>query len=172
MPRANRRRGALLLALALSPPQAHADLLAWVESRLAKRHPVAERTVAQAREALRASPDDWLVLDVRTAEEFAVSHLPGAVHVPPDTTTDEFSRRFGDALAGRHALFYCSVGQRSIALAARVSAVVGASGGQGAYNLRGGIFRWQAEHGPLRDAVGPTCAVHPYNRFWGLLMPR
>ena len=140
-------RTALLIGLAVSPFAAQADALAWVEARIAKRHAVAQLSVADAQAALRAVPGDWLVLDVRESEEFAVD------------------------IAGKHVLLYCSVGQRSSSLADRVTDVVESAGGQGVANLQGGIFRWQGEGGPLVNADGPTDAVHPYNRFWGLLRP-
>ena len=164
-------RTALLIGLAVSPFAAQADALAWVEARIAKRHAVAQLSVADAQAALRAVPGDWLVLDVRESEECAVSRLPGAVRVAPQLSAKEFAARFADDIAGKHVLLYCSVGQRSSSLADRVTDVVESAGGQGVANLQGGIFRWQGEGGPLVNADGPTDAVHPYNRFWGLLRP-
>lgn len=150
---------------------AQADALAWVEARVAKRHAVTQLTVAKARTALREAPEEWLVLDVRQSEEFAVSHLPGAVRVDPDISIEQFKSRFADRLSERRVLLYCSVGQRSSALADRITAVVESADGLGVANLQGGIFRWQGEGGPLVNADGPTDTVHPYNWFWGQLRP-
>ena len=165
-------RSVALLVMLAAPLSAHADMLAWVETKVAKRYAVRQLPVAEARAALHAQPENWLVLDVREAEEFSVSHLPGAVHVAPDTTAEEFADQFSDDMTGRRVLLYCSVGQRSSKLADRIAATVEAAGGQGVANLRGGIFRWHGEHGPLVNADGPTDEVHPYNWFWGWLRPQ
>lgn len=111
-----------------------------------------------------------LLLDVRTAEEYAVSHLPGARRVPPDASAEALRRRH---LAGvpRDTLVvaYCSVGYRSSALAARLAE----AGYPRVYNLRGSIFRWANGGRPVVRAGRRVEAVHPYDAAWGrLLAPR
>ncbi|MBR9814623.1 rhodanese-like domain-containing protein [bacterium] len=165
------RIAALLVMLAV-PLSIHADALAWVEARIAKRFAVPQMTVAEAQAALRAAPNEWLVLDVREPEEFALSHLPSAVRVDPGLSVEEFSARYSEQVAGKTVLLYCAVGQRSSQLGEAISDSVDAAGGQGVANLQGGIFRWQAEGGALVNATGPADEVHPYNWFWGLLRPR
>jgi rhodanese-related sulfurtransferase len=160
-----------MFALA-TPAAASADSLGRLEWLIDKRFDVPQMTVAEAQAALRESPQNWLVLDVREAGEYAVSRLPSAVRVPPDADADAFMRAVGDSVNGMQLLFYCSVGQRSSKLADRVQEDVTAAGGLGVANLRGGIFRWHSEHGPLVNAEGPVDRIHPYNAIWGRLMPR
>lgn len=55
------------------------------------------------------------LLDVRTPQEFAESHIPGAVNIP----VDELRRRLGEIPHSREIAAYCQVGQRGY-LATRI----------------------------------------------------
>ncbi len=55
------------------------------------------------------------LLDVRTPEEFAASHIPGALNIP----VDELRRRLGEVPRDREVAAYCQVGQRGY-LATRI----------------------------------------------------
>ncbi len=70
-----------------------------------------------------------LVLDVRTAEEYAAGHLPGAVNIP----VDELRSRLGELPADRRIVTYCQLGQRGY-LATRILLQAGRS----VRNLSGG----------------------------------
>lgn len=107
-----------------------------------------------------------LVLDARERAEFDVSHAPGAIHVDPDMTADEFLAQFGDRIAGKAVLLYCSVGVRSSRLAQRIDSKVREKGGKGTFNLRGGIFAMHNYGYRLTDASQSTEWVHPYSRAW------
>lgn len=111
-------------------------------------------------EARRLIDKGVVLLDTRTKEEFAVSHLPGARLVP-----------FGawQLLAGPtipHDLpldtpivVYCTIGWRS----GKTVEALRAKGYAGAVNLYGGIIQWHNEGGALVDADGRvTKQVHPY----------
>jgi len=110
-----------------------------------------------------------LLLDVRSPEEFALSHIPGALQVCPNAKPEDVLRIIGNR---REIVVYCSVGYRSARLASRLihqridkKPTI--------YNLRGSIFQWANEKRPLVDAHGPASKVHPYDRSWGrLLDPR
>ncbi|MEX0746836.1 MAG: rhodanese-like domain-containing protein [Rhodothermales bacterium] len=104
-----------------------------------------------------------LLLDVRTAEEFDVSHLLGAERVDPDSLSWS-----GDD-STRLVVTYCSVGYRSAAMAERLQE----SGYRNVVNLRGSIFRWANERRPVyRDSV-QVHDVHPFDAVWaGLLDAR
>lgn len=111
----------------------------------------------------KASPP--LLLDVRTAPEFAVSHLAGAQRVEPGASVADAK------LSGvkKEALIvtYCSVGCRSSAFAETLRA----AGFVNVQNLDGSIFQWANENRPLVDARGqPTEKAHPYNAFWGRML--
>jgi rhodanese-related sulfurtransferase len=103
-----------------------------------------------------------LLLDVRAADEFAVSHLPAAIHVPADQVLD-FAERELTLLNRSHPIVaYCSVGVRS-ATAAQDLQLVGFTNVK---NLRGSIFQWANEGRPMQGGT----QVHPYNRRWGWLL--
>jgi rhodanese-related sulfurtransferase len=115
---------------------------------------------------------DWLanekrpapmLLDVRTAEEWNVSHLPGARHVEPNASV-------GSASAGvareTPIVTYCAVGYRSGEMAERLRA----SGFTNVHNLEGSIFQWANEHRPLVRGDQAVMQVHPYSEFWGRLL--
>lgn len=111
---------------------------------------------------------DWLVkerepalalLDARTEEEFAISHLRGAVRVDPD----EDALDPLDLPRNTPVVVYCSVGYRSGAVAARLAA----SGFERVYNLEGGIFQWANEGRVVVRGEAAVKVVHPYSRTWG-----
>lgn len=108
---------------------------------------------------------DPVLLDVRTREEYEVSHLPGAVRVDPEGPWPEL-----DSLqqTGRPVVAYCSVGYRSAALTEALR-----ERGVEVVNLEGSIFRWANEGRPLVRGGEQVEVVHPYDRLWGqLLKPR
>lgn len=67
-------------------------------------------TLAQAAERLEAT-EGLVVLDVRTPEEFAEGHVPGAVNV--DFYADDFEDRVAELDRDAPYLVYCSQGGRS-----------------------------------------------------------
>jgi rhodanese-related sulfurtransferase len=104
-----------------------------------------------------------LLLDVRTREEFEVSHLRGAVHVPPDAAASVLREP-----KDRPVVTYCSVGYRSGGFAQKLHA----AGFTNVANLEGSIFRWANEGRPVFRGSQEVTEVHPYNRTWGLLLRR
>lgn len=104
-----------------------------------------------------------LLLDVRTAEEWEISHLAGARRVEPKAAVDA-------AVAGASKdtpiVTYCAVGYRSGELAARLRS----AGFNNVRNLEGSIFAWANEHRPLVHGGEKAQRVHPYNTFWGRLL--
>ena len=109
-------------------------------------------------------PDSILLVDVRAPEEFAVSHLPGALNLQ---TTEEIAAAIIERKPARTVL-YCSVGYRSSRLA---SALAGDKLGE-LMNLEGSIFEWANEGRPVFRGAIPVSEVHPYaKRCAGLLKP-
>ncbi len=115
-----------------------------------------------AREA-RQIPDA-VFLDAREAEEYAVSHLPGAIRIgykDPDYA----------ALAGIRKdaplVVYCTVGFRS----ERIAENLRDRGFREVHNLYGSIYAWKLAGLPLVDASGPTDRLHTYNKQWGSYFP-
>lgn len=104
-----------------------------------------------------------VLLDARSADEYAVSHLPGARRIDPTAETfpqlDSLSR-------DRPIVVYCSVGYRS----ARVASRLQSQGFTHVANLRGSIFQWANEGRAVVRDGRPVSAVHPYDSTWGRLL--
>lgn len=105
-----------------------------------------------------------LLIDVRTPQEYAVSHLKGAVRA--QTVQEVESLVQGDKDAPL--VLYCSVGYRSSQLA---SALMKA-GFRHVKNLEGSIFKWANEGRPVYRGGKSVHAVHPYDEDWGRLLNR
>ncbi len=104
-----------------------------------------------------------LLLDVREADEFVVSHLE---HARLATNEDEALSALGKTPLDRKIVLYCSVGYRSSALAEKLKA----RGYTNVFNLEGSIFEW-ANNGDKIYADGrPVRSVHPYDSDWGRLL--
>ena len=116
-------------------------------------------------------PDQVVLFDVREKDEYAVSHLPGAILVDPAMAEEDFAQAFADELKGKRAVFYCSVGMRSSILADRVATTVEQETGRQPANLIGGLFRWHNDDRVIVSAVGKkTDAIHPFDDHWGRLI--
>lgn len=104
-----------------------------------------------------------LLLDARSPEEYAVSHLPAARRVAPNATSVPAL----DSVARDTAIVvYCSVGYRSARLASRLQS----QGFRNVANLQGSIFRWANEGRTVVQGDTPVRAVHPYDATWGRLL--
>lgn len=104
-----------------------------------------------------------LLLDVRQSEEFAVSHLPGAIRIDPAAERPTLPK---GVTFDTPIVTYCSVGYRSSALARRLIAL----GFSDVSNLEGSIFQW-ANEGRLVVRNGrPVREVHPFDPRWGRLL--
>ena len=140
-------------------------LLAGLTSLIQLRFP-AVRWIAP--DALRRLQADSLrpppiLLDVRTAPEFATSHLAGARRLDPDAPLPS------ELLAlprSTPIVTYCAVSYRS-AVAAQALADAGFTDVR---DLEGSIFRWANEGRPLVAARGPVSVVHGYGSPWRWLL--
>ncbi len=107
-----------------------------------------------------------LVIDVREPEEYAVSHLPGAVHAQGS----KLERLVRETAAKRPIVLYCSVGYRS----SRETEKLRRKGYSNVSNLEGSIFEWANAGKPLvrggPQSQMPTDAVHPFDEDWGKLL--
>jgi len=95
-----------------------------------------------------------VILDARSEEEFAVSHLLEAHHVTPDGELDP--EQIPDD-HGRAIVVYCSTGERSAAFARRLQH----AGYSGVMLLEGSIVRWANEGRPLTNGRELVTRVHP-----------
>lgn len=104
-----------------------------------------------------------LLLDARSPEEYAVSHLPNARRVNP---TAEAYPALDTLRRDTPIVVYCSVGYRS----AGVTETLRKQGFTDVSNLKGSIFQWANEGRPVYRHGKRVSAVHPYDAAWGRLL--
>ena len=102
-------------------------------------------TVDQARELLRArsGKSNFVILDVRTPEEFAEGRLAGAVNV--NLLAQDFETRLGQFDRSKTYLVYCRTGNRST----RAIQIMKRLGFQSVLHMADGIVVWQKRGFPL-----------------------
>ncbi len=101
---------------------------------------------------------DALLVDVREAEEFAVSRIPGAINISDPEQLLTLAQT-----SKRPLILYCSVGYRS----SKAAAFLAQQGVSAVANLEGSIFEWANQGRLMEDDEGSTQAVHPFNAWWG-----
>lgn len=104
-----------------------------------------------------------VVLDARTGQEYAVSHLKDAARIDPYRPLLRPLRGFPKDTP---IVVYASVGYRS----ARVAHWLAQQGYGNVQNLAGSIFQWANEERPLFSQGNPTVEVHPFDDRWGLML--
>lgn len=143
-----------------------------VQQKIEKRYPEISHLAPDALAEKLAGGEKIVLFDVREADEFAVSRIPGAVRVDPGSWSWSFLKRYAHLVAGKKVVFYCSVGVRSTRLAASVRSELLERGAKSIFNLRGGVFAWHNERRRLADDRGATDYVHPFDETWGRLVER
>ncbi len=104
-----------------------------------------------------------LIIDARSGEEYAVSHIKSAQHIDVDNLNLVELR---EVTLDTPIVVYCSVGYRS----AIVSQKLSSAGYQNVFNLNGGIFQWANQGYPIFQNQHQVEIVHPYNSIWGKLL--
>ncbi|MEM9923104.1 MAG: rhodanese-like domain-containing protein [Cyanobacteria bacterium P01_D01_bin.50] len=104
-----------------------------------------------------------LIIDARSGEEYAVSHIKSAQHIDPDNLN---LVQLGEVALDTPIVVYCSIGFRS----AIVSQKLSSSGYKNVFNLNGGIFQWANQGYPIFQNQHQVEIVHPYNFIWGKLL--
>lgn len=102
----------------------------------ASRPDVAPAAVAE----LARRDDAPLVLDVRTPEEYAAGHVPGAILIPHD----QLAGRLAELDRDRWVLVYCRSGRRADA----AQSVLERAGFE-VRQIEGSWLRWEAEGHPV-----------------------
>ena len=102
-------------------------------------------TVDQARALIqkRAGRAEFVILDVRTPEEFAEGHITGAMNV--NLLASDFEARMGTLDRGKSYLVYCRTGNRST----KAVQVMERLGFRSLYHMSEGIVGWQKKGFPL-----------------------
>ena len=117
---------------------------------------VATMSARALREALPSG--DFVLVDVRTGKERAISTLPGAI------SAKEFEARLAElAVDGKTVVAYCTIGARSSDYAHRMG-----RRGIEVLNLEGSVLAWTHAGGEFMSRAGPTRRVHVYGRRWNL----
>lgn len=104
-----------------------------------------------------------LLLDARSRNEFAVSHIPGSTRAE---TSEAALQALGDSAKDREVVVYCSVGYRS----ARLAQELRGAGYSAVVNLEGSIFEWANTGHTVHSDGKPAKTVHPFNAEWGRLL--
>ena len=92
-------------------------------------------------QARRESGKAPVVIDVRSAAEFATGHIPGAVNIP----VDEVAARISEVEAPNGVALYCMIGPR----ARKGEAALLASGYESVLHIEGGLAAWKANGLPV-----------------------
>lgn len=86
---------------------------------------------------------DFVIVDVRSAEEFNTGHLDGALNIP--IKSPDFAEQIEALDKSATYLVYCYVGIRS----ARAMDLMKEKGFEKVFNLEGGLGKWEAgKHSP------------------------
>lgn len=150
-----------LVLLIISLAACEQDGLTWIDvkAEIQKEFPAVERISVSELKTIDLK--DVLLVDVRKKEEFAVSHIPGAVNLEDPLDIVELASQ-----SDKNIIAYCSVGYRSAAVVHELNKL----GITNATNLEGSIFEWANENLPLINKAGSTHEVHPYDDYWGQLL--
>lgn len=139
----------------------------WATAFVRGRFPEIRQITTAGLETRLQSPEPGkpltVLLDARTAEEFAVSHLPGAVHLDVGKVTPEALNRLSRQ---EDVIVYCSAGYRSCQLARKLED----QGFLKVWNLEGGLFAWANEGRKLQRGDQSVSEVHPYHPFFSRLL--
>lgn len=106
--------------------------------------------------------NNWQLFDVRSEEEYGVSHIEGAEFINFETYSSEdlSALKKEDTI-----IVYCSIGVRSQEYAEFLMA----EGFENVFNLYGGIFEWKNNNNPVLNVnKEPTDSVHAYSKLWGI----
>ena len=106
-------------------------------------------TVEKAHEMLEEEPEEIILLDVRTEEEYKERHIPDAVNIP----LSELESRIGelDKYKSKKIIVYCKTGSRS----RTASEILVQHGFEHVYNMLGGIEEWKI-YFPVTSLLTPT----------------
>jgi rhodanese-related sulfurtransferase len=162
----------MMIAVLSNAANAKISSLTVIDQELRANFPDVESIKAAELQTVLSGKERPIILDVREPEEFAVSHIQGAVRMDPDAELDDVLQAIGPHLTGRTVIVYCSVGVRSTQLAERVYKGLKSQGASRVANLSEGIFGWHNAERPLVRDTQASAYVHPYDALWGRLLRR
>jgi phage shock protein E len=124
---------AIILLVLLAAP-------VFAESEAPSEAPSIAASELSARRASGVAP---VVIDVRTPEEYASGHIPGALNIP----FDQVARRISEVDAPHGVALYCMVGPR----ARKGETALLSAGYTSVLHLEGGLAAWQAAGLPVES---------------------
>jgi rhodanese-related sulfurtransferase len=142
-----------------SKPLTWAQVDAMIESEFPS---VPHITTAQFAEAILGA-STRLVIDVRGANEFSVSHLAAAQRADSIAKINALIEQNSNV---KQIVLYCSVGYRS----AKFVQQLRKQGLNNSFNLKGSLFAWANEGRPVYVGLNRVEKVHPFDRKWGELL--
>lgn len=104
-----------------------------------------------------------LLLDARSTNEYAVSHLHGAKFAGEAA---QLATILKDQPKDQPIVAYCAVGYRSSALSEKLKQL----GYTNVANLEGSIFQWANEGRPVYKGEQVVKQVHPFDAKWGEML--
>ncbi len=104
-----------------------------------------EKTVDAKQAIAMIEKEEVVVIDVRTPEEYAEGHLPGATNI--NYYDQDFAIQLGEMDENQKYLVYCHSGARS----AKAAHLMKEQGFSGVYNLEGGISGWKLADGKVEE---------------------
>jgi len=125
-----------------------AFLMLFLALLLGSCHPLKPFSNIQSDDAARLikssqNSADFVILDVRTPEEFAGGYINGAVNL--DFKSPDFAARLDKLDKSKTYLVYCRTGGRS----AKAMSMMKEKSFERVYNLSGGITDWTSRQQPL-----------------------
>lgn len=109
---------------------------------------------------LEKNKEEYIILDSREEEEYAVGHIKGAKCVGYD---DFNIRGLSGVDKDAKIAVYCSIGYRS----EKVTEKLRKEGYTNAVNVYGSIFQWVNDGKPIYNSKGDEVnEIHTYNRKW------
>ena len=110
----------------------------------AKAPTMKDVTPDEAERLMKANPGAPLVLDVRTPDEFAESHIPGARNM--DFLGDDFEKQIAALPMDRPLIVHCAAGNRSAKAVAKIAAMQKSAQ---IFHLKSGFNGWKAAGKPI-----------------------
>ena len=138
-----------------------------VEADIVRQFPSADAMIPEGLALYQETSQSVTLIDARSAEEYQVSRLEGALNLNEVEEILDFLESRSDS--NDLVVIYGALGYRAAELAQEMDD----RGVSNLSHLKGGIFRWVNEGREVVDGNGyVTDWVHPYNKLWGRLLDK
>ena len=128
--------------------------LAGCSEVLAKKEPT-KISPEKVAEIFKTQKDSYIILDVRTKEEFDLGHLDSALLIP----VDELETRYSELIKDKPIIVYCRSGSRS----AKAAVLLISKGFSQVYDMTGGINAWTGKGYPVIVESASTASATSAN---------